>query len=59
MPLYDFICDKCEKTQEKLIKREDIDKQICECGTLMHKSDVVTKMSFQLKGIWFKTHKRY
>ncbi len=59
MPLYDFICEKCEKTEERLIRRDDMDNQTCTCGDKMVKSESLSKMSFQLKGVWYKTHKRY
>lgn len=60
MPLFDFICEKCATTEERLVRRDDIDKQICcVCADTMVKSDAVSKMSFQLKGVWYKTHKHY
>lgn len=61
MPIYDFICEKCEKKEERLVSRANIDEQYCQCSSdaKMTRSEDVPNTSFALKGVWYKTHKRY
>lgn len=61
MPIFDFICTKCEKKEERLVSRSEIDNQKCDCteDAQMIKSDQISRTNFSLKGVWFKTHKRY
>lgn len=61
MPIFDFICTKCGKTEERLVSRSELDSQKCACGedSDMVKSDNISRTNFTLKGVWFKTHKQY
>lgn len=61
MPIFDFICTKCGKTEERLVNRSELDSQKCSCGedSKMVKSDSISRTNFTLKGVWFKTHKQY
>lgn len=60
MPIFDFKCTKCDKIDERLIRRDDIDTQLCkDCQALMVKTDDIHPMQFALRGVWFKSHKRY
>lgn len=53
MPIFDFYCKKCNKTEERLVRRDDIDKQKCNiCERKMPKTDEIHKSSFILKGNW-------
>ena len=35
MPLHDFICERCDKVEERYIKFDDLEKQVCKCGGKM------------------------
>lgn len=35
MPLYDFYCPQCNKTEEHICKPDERDQQLCACGTKM------------------------
>lgn len=60
MPLFDFVCNTCNTIEERLVKHSEITEQVCkDCGKEMVKSEQVSKLNFALKGVWFKTHKRY
>lgn len=61
MPIFDFVCHKCETIQERLVKNLDaVTEQKCEeCSGELIKSDVPSKTSFVLKGKWYKTTKSY
>jgi hypothetical protein len=56
MPLFDFKCVKCDKLEERLIPRREIDEQVCGCGERfpMKMSEVPHVTNFSLKGVWFK-----
>lgn len=61
MPIFDFKCEKCGKIEERLVSRNELDTQECSCAPAspMKKTDDVHAMNFALKGIWYKSHKRY
>lgn len=60
MPIFSFKCKKCNKEEDRLVKRSDIDTQKCStCGELMLKEDKIMSTTFNLKGNWFKTTKSY
>lgn len=60
MPIFDFVCSKCDNKEEKLVNRSEIDTQTCaKCEALLIKSENVSNTSFALKGMWFKTRGRY
>ena len=51
MPVFNYVCDSCGETKEKLGKYSDI--IVCDCGKEMRKG--VAKVAFELKGKgWFK-----
>lgn len=35
MPLYDYLCTKCNTPCERLVKYEERDQQVCDCGYMM------------------------
>jgi putative FmdB family regulatory protein len=35
--LYDFECTKCSKVEERLVGRDEVDSQVCECGDKMER----------------------
>lgn len=59
MPLRDYSCKHCNNYEERLVKREDEDEQICECDHLMERVDKIGKTGLQFKGRWYKTTKSY
>lgn len=61
MPIYTFVCEKCNKKEDRLVKYSEIDNQICDCDkeSKMLKSDEPNRTSFMLKGKWFKNTGSY
>lgn len=60
MPIFDFECDNCDKTVEKIMSYEDSEKKIkCECGKGHLNKKASSKLSFNLKGRWFKNTGSY
>lgn len=54
MPLYDFLCGKCNFQKEALVKTSDDEVWCPRCDTLMRKQ-ITSPSNFQLKGQgWFK-----
>ncbi|MBL7714085.1 MAG: zinc ribbon domain-containing protein [Bdellovibrionales bacterium] len=55
MPLYEYRCEKCEKTIEAMQKFSDAPLETCEfCGGKLHK--LMSLNSFSLKGTgWYST----
>lgn len=52
MPIYEFKCDKCKETAEKLIKYPDPEfRPLCQCGGYMKK--VISAGSFQFNASGF------
>lgn len=35
MPMYDYVCPACDARVERLVKTENKDKQVCECGNFL------------------------
>jgi putative FmdB family regulatory protein len=57
MPIFDYICNKCKKTETRLVKFESMENQFCdECGNEDKMERVPSfSTSFILKGSgWFK-----
>ena len=53
MPIYEYICKKCDRTNELLQKFNDLP-PVCECGTTMTK--IISTSTFHLKGSgWYVT----
>lgn len=60
MPIFDFVCTECESREERLVSRDAVESQVCKsCKKPMVRSDDIYPMQFALKGVWFKSHKRY
>ena len=61
MPIFDFQCDKCNKTVEKIVSLKDSETPLnCDCdkkGKLFKKP--VSQFNFSLKGNWFKNNGTY
>lgn len=54
MPIYEFVCKRCETETEKLLKMSDPNPKCEKCGEEMEKK--VSQTSFSLKGSgWYKT----
>ena len=64
MPLFDYVCDKCEKVEEKLVSRTDAEAEVtfpCDCekkGTLS-RSSAPSAAALRFKGQWFGTTGNY
>ena len=53
MPIFDFECEKCKQKEERLVRRNDIETQVCAtCGSKMPKTSEIHRTSFTLKGNW-------
>jgi len=60
MPLFDFRCEKCDSKEERLVKRDEYETQVCKvCEEAMVKVEGISNTSFALKGVWFRSHNRY
>jgi putative FmdB family regulatory protein len=64
MPIYEYYCEKCEKTQDLRVNFSDADEQYCKCSdneppTKLIRVESFTNNAFHLKGTWFKTRKTY
>lgn len=59
MPIYAYTCDKCNKSEDRLVRLSQKDSQICEdCQSEMHE-EFPDQMNFILKGSWYKNNKSY
>lgn len=55
MPIFDYICLKCNKKESRLIKRSEMDEQVCKCDNKSKMEKLPTFGSnFILKGNWYK-----
>jgi len=53
MPLYDYVCPKCQRNFERLVKDKD-EVIVCECGSIATRQ-MPNTLNFELKGLgWFK-----
>jgi len=62
MPIFDFVCTKCEVKEERFVNRSEIENQKCrKCPDEppMIQSEEISRTNFSLKGVWYKTHRRY
>jgi predicted nucleic acid-binding Zn ribbon protein len=67
MPIFEYKCNKCETTKDKLVSRSQAEEGVtfpcdeqpegCD-GTLVH-SDVPTAAALRFKGRWFATTRGY
>lgn len=56
-PIYEYVCTKCEKEEDRLVSFSNADQQQCTCedDAPMERKDMIHKTSFTLKGRgWFK-----
>lgn len=64
MPIFEYICDACEKRVDKLVTRTQVEEGVefeCECeqkGTLK-KSEAPVAASLRFKGKWYTTTRGY
>jgi putative FmdB family regulatory protein len=56
--IYTYVCKKCEKEEDRLVKMADADNQVCNCGEPMQQKDTYAT-AVHFKGNWFKTRGRY
>jgi predicted nucleic acid-binding Zn ribbon protein len=60
MPLFTFKCEKCEKIEDRIVKHNDVNEQICSCDEQSKmKQEFNPSCNFILKGSWFKNSKSY
>jgi len=61
MPIFEFTCDKCDKTVEKIMSFDESEKGTikCECGKSTMKKNTAFNFNFALKGNWFKNNQSY
>lgn len=59
MPLFTYICEKCEFSEDIIVSYAESDDQICpKCGSKFVKQ-FPDSMNFTLKGDWYKNNKSY
>jgi len=55
MPIFEFTCDKCDKSVEKIMSFDESEGlHKCECGEGNLKKHTASNFNFSLKGQWFK-----
>lgn len=60
MPIFQYQCDKCEKLDDKLVSRAEVDSDAefpCDCkkkGTLK-RTNTISASALRFKGRWFGT----
>lgn len=61
MPIFEFTCNKCNKTMEKIMSYKDSENTSipCECGESFLKKNTAFNFNFKLKGNWFKNNQTY
>lgn len=62
MPIYQYVCEECKKSEDKLVSMKDSDTITfdCGCGGKMKKIFSATSLNFELKGKgWFAKDGRY
>lgn len=50
MPIYDYKCDKCEKSQEQIVKNSEVEVKCKYCGHTKMTRQVSTGTNFKLMG---------
>lgn len=63
MPIYEYYCPKCEKSEDRLVNYSNSHEQYCKCDendpSLLERIESMTNNAFHLKGVWYKTRKTY
>lgn len=61
MPIFEFSCNKCGKTIEKIMSFEQSEKSNmkCDCGEGVIKKNKVAPCNLSFKGNWFVNNKTY
>lgn len=61
MPIFEFTCEKCGKSTEKIMSYKDSEEKIikCRCGDSTLKKNKAFNFNFALKGNWFKNNQTY
>ena len=65
MPIFEYKCDKCNKTEDKLVSRSDADDFVefdCTCkkkGKLKRTEAITTAAALRFKGNWSGTTGRF
>ena len=44
---FDYACEKCKAVEAKLVRREEIDSQVCRCGSPQRKLPAATRTTFR------------
>lgn len=52
MPIYEYVCTRCKKIQDKLVKISEAENQTCDCedGAKLERTNSIHATSFILKG---------
>jgi len=61
MPLFEFKCDKCNKSVDKIMSFEEseIYDSVCKCGKGNLRKIPINNFNVKYKGNWFSKNKRY
>jgi putative FmdB family regulatory protein len=63
MPIFEYKCNKCNITKDKLVSRSDADadKEFeCECENgMLTRTDVISSAALRFKGQWYSTTRNY
>jgi len=61
VPLFEFKCNKCNKSIDKIMSFAESEKYVvpCECGTGEMKKTLVNQFNVKYKGNWFSKNKTY
>ena len=64
MPIFEFKCNKCEATKDKLVKREDenaeFDCDVCKAkDAKLQRTIVPSSAALRFRGNWYSTTRSY
>lgn len=61
MPLFEFKCNKCDQSTDKIMSFEESEKynEVCKCGKGKMEKIPVSNFNVKYKGNWFSKNRRY
>lgn len=59
MPIFEYYCEECDKAEDYIVKSSEDTVKCKTCGKQGLEKRFPNKMTFNLKGNWFKTRGRY